>query len=183
MRHGVRAVKLALLAGLPAGCAAAFVAIVLLHQPPRPAAAGAAIFGLAVGAALAVIVSRRERAEQTALPQLDPAERLLRQGPAECFEEPQGAGESRVGGFLYLTDKRLVFRPHGAEDRGYELSLPLADIVRAEAAEVVWMHPTALHVHTTRRVEQFVVLEEEREAWVAAIMGAKRVLARERPDG
>lgn len=104
-------------------------------------------------------------------------ERLLKQGPANLFRGWEG-----VGGWLYLTDERLIFRPHRfniqkREDTRYnikkdELSIPLTEIAGSGAYAVAGVLPTGLRVAASRGEWKFVV--EGRNDWVEEIEEARR---------
>ncbi len=80
-------------------------------------------------------------------------ERLLRDGPATHLLSNEG-----VGGWLYLTDQRLLFRSHKLNVQKHELSIPLEDIADACAMTTAKIFSNGLHL-TTRSggKEHFVV--------------------------
>lgn len=92
-------------------------------------------------------------------------EQLLKQGPANHFR----GGES-VGGWLYLTDKRLLFRSHRFNVQNHELSIPLAEIVEVQTCSTAWVVPNGLRVVTVQVAERFVV--EGRRSWLQEISQA-----------
>jgi len=96
-----------------------------------------------------------------------PGEATLRDGPSNHFKGPEG-----VGGWLYLTPKRLLFRSHAINVQLHEIALPLNEIVSAEASRTLGIIPNGLRIVTASgRVERFVV-EGNRE-WSAAIAEAQ----------
>jgi hypothetical protein len=76
-----------------------------------------------------------------------------------------------VGGWLYLTDKRLLFRPHGFNVQRHELSIPLADVADVQTCSTAWVIPNGLHLVTSKVDERFVV--EGRRDWVEQIRLAR----------
>ncbi|MGL4549797.1 MAG: GRAM domain-containing protein, partial [Gemmataceae bacterium] len=94
-------------------------------------------------------------------------EKLLKQGPANHFRGWEGAG-----GWLYLTDRRLLFRSHHFNAQNHELSVPLEEILEVETCSTAWVIPNGLRVVTARGAERFVV--EGRRDWVEVIGKAKR---------
>lgn len=97
-------------------------------------------------------------------------ETLLRQGPANHFK-----GIESVGGRLYLTNRRLLFRSHRLNVQNHELSIGLGDIEAAWPARTAWVVPNGLRVATAGGVERFVV--EGRKQWADEIARAKSELA------
>jgi hypothetical protein len=93
-------------------------------------------------------------------------EQVFKQGPANHFRDLEG-----VGGWLVLTDKRLLFRPHRFNAQKQELALPLGEIQKAEPYSTAWVLPNGLRVTTTQGQERFVV--EGRQSWVDVIRQAK----------
>jgi hypothetical protein len=93
-------------------------------------------------------------------------ERIRHQGPANHFRGWEG-----VGGWLYLTDGRLLFRSHGFNVQRHELSMPLAEVADVQACSTAWVIPNGLRVVTANGDERFVV--EGRRDWVEQIRLAK----------
>jgi hypothetical protein len=93
-------------------------------------------------------------------------EQLLKQGAANHF-----LGWEGVGGWLYLTDKRLLFRSHRINVQNHALSMPLAEMVDVQTCSTAWVVPNGLRVVTARGDERFVV--GGRRSWVDAIRQAK----------
>ncbi|HXG08974.1 MAG TPA: hypothetical protein VNK04_04230 [Gemmataceae bacterium] len=92
-------------------------------------------------------------------------EQLLHQGPANHFRKWEG-----VGGWLYLTDRRLLFRSHKLNLQNHEWSAPLQEIVRAETCRIAWII-NGLCIETSSGREKFVV--EDSLGWVEQIHQAK----------
>lgn len=84
-----------------------------------------------------------------------------------------------VGGYLFLTSTRLVFRPHRINRQTGETSLPLGGIEEVRLAKMFWIIPNAVTVHFEGgAVEKFVV--ERRADWVESISRAVAELKRSR---
>ena len=91
---------------------------------------------------------------------LEPGERLVHEGAANHFLGAEGRG-----GRLYLTSNRLVFNPHRFNIRSAGVTIPRADIVRAELTKTLGLVPNGLLVHLKDgRSERFVV--NGRAEWV-----------------
>jgi hypothetical protein len=118
--------------------------------------------------------TRRSRFYKQNLPIGD--ERLLKESPANLCR-----GWQRVGGWLYLTDQRLLYRPQRFSFRKQqttqfnidkdEFSIPLAEIEDVGAFAVGGIVPTGLQVTTSMGVRKFVI--SDRGAWVEAIANAR----------
>jgi hypothetical protein len=76
-----------------------------------------------------------------------------------------------VGGWLYLTDQRLVFLSHGFNIQEHKLSIPLEEIVEARPCATARIIPNGLRIVTTEGEERFVV--EGRRSWADEIEQAK----------
>lgn len=124
--------------------------------------AGGVLFGVAIGAFV-----RRQTENFTAQDPTAPGERLLKQGPANRLLR----GES-VGGFLYLTDSRLLFRSHTYNVQVHEWSIPLAGIRDVQPSMTAVVIPNGLRLVTTDGEERFVV--DDRKGWAKAILAATR---------
>lgn len=94
------------------------------------------------------------------------AEILLKDGPANHFVRAEG-----VGGWLYLTNKRVLFRSHSINIQTHEWTVPLTGVTHVESVRTLWIIPNGLLIVTPNRKERFVV--EDRSSWVAAILSAK----------
>lgn len=119
------------------------------------------IFGLALAA-----FTEQQRGRFTREGTGVEGEPILKQGPANHFR-----GAESVGGWLYLTDKRLLFRSHGFNVQNDEMSVALAEITEAQTCATFGFIPNGLRVLTPSGAKQFVV--EGRKSWVAMITQAK----------
>ncbi len=146
-------------AGVPFG---ASMAVVFGAQfGPRAGVPLGLSSGLLFGLALSAFGAYQRTAFSRMVPDWD-GERVLKQGPANHFVRWEG-----VGGWLYLTDKRLLFRSHKLNAQTHELSIPLAEIVEARPGATAWVVPNGLRVVTTTGEERFVV--QGRRLWAGEI--------------
>lgn len=122
-------------------------------------------FGLLFGLLLAAFAAWQGSRFTREVPGLE-GEQLLKQGPANHFRGWEG-----VGGWLYLTDKRLLFRSHRFNVQNHELSMPLGEIVEVQTCSTAWVIPNGLRVVTAQGAERFVV--EGRRSWLEEISQAK----------
>src|SRR5688572_23488408 len=97
----------------------------------------------------------------------------------EAGEEPLCAGPANhwrgieaVGGKLFLTSRRLVFRPHRVNVQAEERAWPIDDVVDAQPTNTLWIVPNGLLVLLRDgRREKFVV--EDRASWLARLAEAR----------
>jgi hypothetical protein len=123
------------------------------------------VFGLGVGLLFGLLLAgfaewQRSRFTRE-IPDLA-GEQLVKQGPANHFRGMEG-----VGGWLYLTERRLLFRSHRLNVQNHELSIPLGAILEARPCSTAWVVPNGLRVVTAQGAERFVV--EGRQTWVDEI--------------
>jgi hypothetical protein len=156
--------RIMILAGIPFGVAVGLMHVALGNTHALAFGLGA---GLMFGLLLALFVAWQSSRFSKHNPCLE-GERLLRQGPANHFRTWES-----VGGWLYLTDKRLLFRPHFFNIQRQELSIPL-DVVRGvQTCATAWLIPNGLRVTREDCVEQFVV--EGHKNWVVEIEQAVKM--------
>lgn len=124
--------------------------------------AGGVLFGAVVG-----VFVQHQSAKFSAHDPTGPGEQLLKQGPANHFRR----GES-VGGFLYLTDSRLLFRSHRYNIQEHERSIPLPEVRDVQPCMTMIVVPNGICVVTEEGEDRFVV--EDRKSWVKAILAAAR---------
>jgi len=161
-------IKNTLLAGVPFGL---FMAVFFAFMRPGPIGLAAGLIGgLFFGLIMAGFVAYQRRKTTAAKP-VFPGEELLHDGPANHFRNGEG-----VGGWLYLTNRRLFFRSHPLNLQPHETDLPLGEIATAAPALTLGLIPNGLVVSTaTGASERFVV--EQRKSWSTAIAQARTVLA------
>jgi hypothetical protein len=131
-----------------------------------PAIFAGVAFGLAIAAFARLAASRRMRT-----PPAFAGEVLLREGPANRF-----AGIEGVGGWLYLTDRQLFFRPHAINLHRDDWRVAVADISSAAATRTFGVIPNGLRVTTATGAARFVV--SGHAAWAEAIAQARKGVVR-----
>lgn len=90
-------------------------------------------------------------------------ETLIKEGGANHFLN----GEA-VGGWIYLTDKRLYFVSHSTNIQNHEMSILPSEIVKAEKANTFGIIPNQLRLTLQNgQVEKFVV--NGASEWVSVI--------------
>ena len=89
-----------------------------------------------------------------------PGETILFDTPANHFKGIEG-----VGGKLYLTNKRLIFKSHAMNAQNHLLSLDLDDISRVHPCKYLKVMNNGIAVTLANEtVEKFVV--EQRDSWL-----------------
>ncbi|MGC2236998.1 MAG: GRAM domain-containing protein [Pyrinomonadaceae bacterium] len=80
-------------------------------------------------------------------------EKLIKEGPANHLLNIEG-----VGGWIYLTDKNLLFNSHSINVQNHELSIPLSEIADAEKGRTLGIIPNQLRIKLkNEKVEKFAV--------------------------
>ena len=81
-------------------------------------------------------------------------------------------GAEAVGGKLYLTDKRLVFKSHKFNIQNHKLSINLSDIEKVDRYKTLGLVNNGLSVTTTgNRIEKFVVQQPDK--WFSQLIEKK----------
>ena len=94
-------------------------------------------------------------------------EELLHDGPANHFLNLES-----VGGWLYLTDKRLFFRSHKFNIQSHEWSLLLSEIDNVQTNRTLGIMPNRFQVTSiSGEVDNFVVYGNQN--WREQILSAK----------
>ncbi|MGZ5283455.1 MAG: GRAM domain-containing protein, partial [Bacteroidia bacterium] len=89
-----------------------------------------------------------------------PGENIVFETPANHFK-----GIEAVGGSLYLTSKRLVFKSHKLNIQNHEFSIDLVEIKSVDRYKSIGLADNGLSIITSKGVtEKFVV--EQIEEWV-----------------
>src|SRR5207253_9607816 len=92
-------------------------------------------------------------------------ENILFQTPANHFK-----GIEVVGGKLYLTNKRLIFKSHKLNIQNHQLAIKLEDISKVERYKALGIVNNGLAVATAKNSkERFVV--EQIEDWIKLLNG------------
>lgn len=120
------------------------------------------VLGIFFGAVMASFARFQSKKFQTERP-LFTGENLIKEGPANHFLKFEG-----VGGWLYLTDKNLLFKSHPVNIQNHELLIPLSEIAETGKGRAFGIFPNRLQIKLkNEKVEKFVV-DDVRE-WVKNI--------------
>lgn len=91
---------------------------------------------------------------------IHPGEKIIFQTAANHFKGIEG-----VGGKLYLTNKRLIFKSHKMNIQNHELSVNLSDITRVSRYKILGIVNKGIFVVTAqKKTEKFVV--ENSNDWI-----------------
>ncbi|MFK5924361.1 MAG: GRAM domain-containing protein [Verrucomicrobiota bacterium] len=96
---------------------------------------------------------------------------LIKEGGANHFKNMEG-----VGGWIYLTDKRMLFKSHSVNIQNHELSISLDEIRAATECMTFGIIPNGLKIQTSDGNEEKFVVEGRRD-WVKNIIEAKTQIA------
>jgi hypothetical protein len=126
--------------------------------------------GLFFGVAMAAFASD-QRCQFASQRPASSGEEVLHEGPANHFLNREG-----VGGWIYLTPRRFLFRSHAINLQPHELSIELSDISEAQPVMTAKIIPNGLRIVTrSGRDERFVV--EDRRRWCYEIANAQKTVA------
>jgi len=113
------------------------------------------LFGWLIG-----LFSKSKFVSQTTRIDTEQGENILFETPANHFKGIEG-----VGGKLFLTDKRIVFKSHKLNIQNHQLSIPLTDVNNVGRYKTLGMINNGLSITTVNdKTEKFVV--EQVEDWV-----------------
>lgn len=165
-------IKYVVMAGLPFGLL--FGSIIKLHeliQTGNPSGflfvviASGLFFGIAVAA-----FARSSGVQKAVQIQLPEGETVEYSGVANHFMK----AESR-GGYLYLTNKNLIFKPHNINVQKQSISISLNDITKVWFSMSLGIVPNGLSVETKDgQVNKFVVMQ--RGNWKKNILAQSKLL-------
>ncbi|HEY6154725.1 MAG TPA: hypothetical protein VIW07_13375 [Candidatus Udaeobacter sp.] len=161
----IRFVVSTLRSGIPFGIAMAITIWFIVGS--RLALSGGVVAGLLFGILMAAFVTFQRRRFLAQQPDF-PDEEVVWQGPANHFFNGEG-----VGGWLYLTTRRLFFRSHAVNIQRHETNLLLADIAEATPRLTAGFIPNGLLVRTASGAEERFVVDG-RKRWCSEITNAKK---------
>jgi hypothetical protein len=123
---------------------------------------GGFLFGWLTG-----LFSKSKFVNQETIIDIDPDEEIAFQTPANHFKGVEG-----VGGKLYLTNKRLIFKSHKLNIQNHQLSISLTDVNRADGYKTLGVVNNGLAIDTKQNTsEKFVV--EQVDEWLRQLADRK----------
>lgn len=117
-------IKTALVTAIPFGLVIGTVFATITHVTMLPTVFITLFASILFGLTMAKI-SASPQLQQPTVPLLQSNEQILRVSPASHF-----VGIINMGGWLFLTNQRLIFRAHALMQQPYELSTPLTEIAQ-----------------------------------------------------
>jgi len=102
-------------------------------------------------------------------------ETLIKQGAANHWQ-----GWEAVGGRLFLTDQRLVFKSHSFNVQRHETSIELEELAFAKPRNNFLLLPNGMFIYLRKRQEERFVIWSRKD-WINKIRQAK--LTREQALG
>jgi hypothetical protein len=165
---GSKFLKVMLLTGIPFGL---FMGIFwsFLYGSKSAVVMGP-IAGILFGVSMGVFVNYQKKKFETERPSF-PGEDLVKEGGANHFRNIEA-----VGGWIYLTDQRLLFRSHSMNVQRHELTIPLGEISEAKPCMTFGIIPNGLEIKMIDgKTEKFVV--EDRNDWAKKIQEPKERIA------
>lgn len=165
---GNKFLKMMLLTGIPFGI---FMGIFWSFQyGAKSGVVMGIVAGVLFGALMGVFAGYQKNKFEMERPSFV-GEDLVKEGGANHFRNIEA-----VGGWIYLTDQRLLFKSHSINVQRHELSIPLQKISEAKPCMTFGIIPNGLEIKTIDgNREKFVV--EDRKSWVKKIMEAKERIA------
>jgi hypothetical protein len=165
---GNKFLKMMLLTGIPFGL---FMGIFWSFQyGAKSGVVMGIVAGVLFGALMGVFAGYQKKKFETERPSFV-GEDLVKEGGANHFRNIEA-----VGGWIYLTDQRLLFKSHAINVQEHELSIPLQKISEATRCMTFGVIPNGLKIRTIDgKTEKFVV--EDRKDWVKMILEAKERVA------
>ena len=113
------------------------------------------LFGWLIG-----LFAKSKFVTQTTKIETEPDEHILFETPANHFKKIEG-----VGGKLYLTNKRLIFKSHKLNIQNHQLYIQLTDVSNVDRYKTLGLVNNGLSITTIdNKIEKFVV--EQVESWI-----------------
>jgi len=125
-----------------------------------------AIAGILFGIVVSIFMAHQTKKFQKNRPIIE-NENIIKDGPANHFKKIEG-----VGGWIYLTDKKFIFKSHSFNIQRHESVIPIQEIKEAKAVLTMGLIPNGLQIITVNgNRERFVV--NGRKDWVNKITELK----------
>ena len=104
---------------------------------------------------------------ETTRPLLQPTEHILFEVPANHMKRLEA-----VGGWLFLTNERLIFKSHPLNLQNHEWSIALQEIIHAQPTHTFGIIPNGLRVDPRSGASERFVVAERRE-WIERITATR----------
>ena len=157
-------IKRAIPIGIPFGFVMGI--IFAFDYGPQYGIIGGIGIGILFGGLISTFIQYQKKKFQADRPLLE-NEELIKAGSATHFKSKQS-----VGGWIYLTDKRIFFNSLAVNIQKHELSIPLHIIKEVKTWRVFAILPTGLQIKVIDGNSEFLAVEGRRN-WVKEIREAK----------
>lgn len=130
---------------------------------------GGAVAGLLFGWIIGIFSKSKFVKEATTV-DIEPDENILFQTPANHFK-----GIEAVGGKLYFTNKRVIFKSHKLNIQNHQLDINLTEINSVDRYKTLGVDDNGLSIVTNQnKTEKFVV--EQADEWITQLTDKKNGL-------
>lgn len=116
---------------------------------------GGIIFGLFIS----ILIKKQIKNFEKIKDEISKENKIIFDGPANHF-----FGKEAVGGWLYLTDKLLIFISHNNNMQNHEMIIPIAIIKKVEKYLTLGVVPNGLKIISIDEEDKFVV--NDRKKWI-----------------
>jgi len=117
------------------------------------------IGGILFGLIISVFVKKQIKNFEKIKDEISKENTIIFDGAANHF-----MGKEAVGGWLYLTDKLLIFISHNNNIQNHEMIIPLAIIQKVEKYLTLGVVPNGLKIISVDEEDKFVV--NDRKKWI-----------------
>lgn len=119
-------------------------------------------FGFLFGFVMFIIGFLLNRSFEKKKIEIIDGEKVIFYGPANHF-----VGKESVGGYLYLTKKKIMFKSHNFNLNVHEMIIPIYEIYKIEAIRTLGLVPNGIEITAKNNLERFVVFN--RKIWIENI--------------
>jgi len=125
------------------------------------------VSGLLFAALMTLFLNTQSKKFELIKQEMSKSNNILYDGAANHFR-----GKEAVGGWLFLTDKAIIFKSHGYNVQNNEMVIPLENVNHIIRTNNFGIVPNVIMITTsTNQAERFVV--HSREIWIQKITQAK----------
>lgn len=115
--------------------------------------------GILFGLAISVFIKEEVKYFEKIKDEISKDHKIIFHGYANHF-----MGREAVGGWLYLTDKLLIFISHNNNNQNHEMIIPIAIIQKVEKYLTLGLVPNGLKIISIDGEDKFVV--NDRKKWI-----------------
>ena len=115
--------------------------------------------GILFGLSISILMKRQIKYFEKIKDEISKENKVIFDGYANHF-----MGKEAVGGWLYLTDKLLIFISHNNNSQNHEMVIPIAIIKKVEKYLTLGLVPNGLKIISIDAEDKFVV--NDRKKWI-----------------